>query len=201
MGIKADQDRIDRLLRTNPVPNQADLDPVARSIEARGKLSDKLRSLDARTGKADAEAKRAEPPQEFYERLRQLVLNLFGYGTQAQIRHQELFAKAEKVRSECNAQRPSKEDFAYTKETAEHQAFKAQKLFTKWKESPSVAQAIEDNRLNKLVSHSTEQTVRNALDKGDAEGARAIVKAGEPAKAVPATTFKPDLDGPRTPKN
>lgn len=201
--IQADQARIDEILKTNPVARKLDLDPIQAGTKAKGRLSDRLRFLNNEVKIADTKAEKANPAndQNFKNHLVQMLLNLFGYATSAQLEYQKLLQEARSKAIENIALMPTNEDFKQAQATADHHAYKARQTFTKWKETPAVAQAIDDNALNKIANDSTDLNVIRALIAGDAEKARSIIRQSQGPKTTDTgPNYSDDHDSSMKPK-
>ena len=130
-----------------------------------------------------------------------MLLNLFGYATSAQLEYQKLLQEARSKAIENIALMPTNEDFKQAQATADHHAYKARQTFTKWKETPAVAQAIDDNALNKIANDSTDLNVIRALIAGDAEKARSIIRQSQGPKTTDTgPNYSDDHDSSMKPK-
>ena len=174
--IKADERRILGVLSTHPYPDPADRDPVALANRYANRLSERARKQAGVAEKAQAAAQAALDGRTWRTRL----LAAAGIATAEQRNAERLVSEA--ARLTALAEGPSRDDYKERRANGEAHAYAAQKSTRVWEKQPQVAAALESQRLNEAAQHAAAQgdgPIAKALEQGDPEGARAIVRQRE----------------------
>lgn len=175
--IHADQARIDAILATHPHPDPASHDPAARAAVYAHAISERTRQRTAAVDAAQAQATAAFQGRSRTTRL----LAFVGIATAEQRQAERLVVHAVAL-ADASDLLPSRDDYTRARADGEAHAYAAQQTTDAWKQRPEVAAAMEQHRLNGAVHQAVaagDQAINAAMDAGDPEAARAVIRARE----------------------
>ena len=175
--IHADQARIHAILSTHPHPDPASRDPTARANAYAHAISERTRQRTAAVDAAQAQATAAFQGRSRTTRL----LAFVGIATAEQRQAERLVVHAVAL-ADASDLLPSRDDYTRARADGEAHAYAAQQTTDAWKQRPEVAAAMEQHRLNGAVHQAVaagDQAINAAMDAGDPEAARAVIRARE----------------------
>lgn len=175
--LDADGARISKILATRPEISADDMNPAKRATAYAGEISDNIRARAAASQTAQAKALAAVSGRSAGTR----IAALFGFRTAEQRRVDALIEKALELTdaAECL---PTRDDYRQARAHGERDALAAQNTMAVWRANPDVARVLDDERLSvaaHTTAHDGDKQVYAALQAGDPEGAREIIRCRE----------------------
>lgn len=176
--IVQDRARIASILATHPHPDHADRDPKARAEAYALAISDRAIQRAAEVDAAQAQAVATVQGRSRTTR----GLAFLGVPTAAQRQAERMVARAVALEAEAADTLPSWNDHRRARADGEAHAYAARQATVAWEARPEVARAMEQHRLNQAVQDAIQAgdtAIAEAMDAGDPERARAIIRVQE----------------------
>ena len=174
--IKADNDKIEKVLSSKPQYSAVDLDPILRANSYKYGISASWKERENSALIAREIAEKARQSRGFAT----VLLAKFGIKTNEQQQY-EVLEKTAETRATA-VKPPSREDYNYAKSDGELHAHTAVKTLRQWENRPDVAQAPENKRLNTVVQsaiNSGDEQISECMKDGNIEQAREVIRLRE----------------------